>query len=374
MPPRPTRAPLSERGGSLRGVVDLATGRYPGFLFGTGVGAQLPVFHLHESSPACLVPRLQYLSDNGYRTVTTGAIAGLVLRGVHPGPRTVALCFDDAWASLWTVAAPLLRQFGFRAITFAIPGRIADAPGVRPTRDDGIDTQGGEDRSDVPFVTWPELRALAASGTIDVQSHTWSHSRVFTAPDVVDFVSPAWLDGPRLDRPRLHDDTLRFAGDGDLGAPLFPTRSRMADGYRWLDAPATRLRCMEHVHAAGGAAFFDRAAWRDELHALVRSGEGRFETEADREAAIAEELERSRAELAARAGAEVRHVCLPWGIGGAVARRAAQRLGFETMFSDRLFGRRVVSTGDDPMSLMRLPDRYIFCLPGRGRRFFLSVA
>jgi hypothetical protein len=354
-------------------MLDLATGRYPGFLFGTGVGAQLPVFHLHEATPDALTPRLRYLAENGYRTVTSEAIAALVHRGVHPGPRTVALCFDDAWASLWTVAAPLLRQFGLRAITFAIPGRIADAETVRPTRDDGVETNGGEDRTALPFVTWPELRALARSGTIDVQSHTWSHSAVFTAADVVGFVSPRWLDGPLLDRPRLSGEGLTFAGPDDLGAPLFPTRSRMADGYRWLEDANVRQRCVEHVRRHGGAAFFERPAWREELRALVPVGSGQFESEDAREAAIVEEFERGRAVLNEKLGADVRHVCLPWGIGGRLARRLAQRLGFSTMFRDRVFGRRVVAAGDDPLSLMRLHDRFIFCLPGRGRRFFVSA-
>jgi hypothetical protein len=33
-----------------------------------------------------------------------------------------------------------------------------------------------------------------------------------------------------------------------------------------------------------------------------------------------------------------------------------------------------VTHGDDPFSLMRLHDRFIFCLPGLGRRWFFSVA
>jgi peptidoglycan/xylan/chitin deacetylase (PgdA/CDA1 family) len=370
----PTRAPFSERGGSLRGLLDLATGRYPGFLFGTGVGAQLPVFHVHEASPASLLPRLQYLAENGYRTVTSDAIAALVRRGVHPGPRSVALCFDDAWASLWTVAAPLLRRFGFSAITYAIPGRIADADAVRPTIADGMDTRGDEDRSSLPFVTWPELRALAGSGVIDVQSHTWSHSAVFTADQIVGFVSPLSLEGSLLDRPRLHDDGLRFVTGDDLGAPLFPTRSRMADGHRYLESVGARQRCVEHVAHRGGVAFFDRPGWRNELSALARDSAGRFESDDEREAAVTEELERGRSELDARLGINVRHVCLPWGVGGNVARRAAMRLGFDTMCRDRLFGRRVVTHGDDAFSLMRLHDRFIFCLPGRGRRWFFSVA
>ena len=374
MPPHPTRAPFSERGGPLRGLLDLATFRYPGFLFGTGVGAQLPVFHLHEATPASLEPRLQYLADNGYTTVTTDAIESCVRRGVNPGPRAVALCFDDAWASLWTVAAPLLKRYGFTAIAFAIPGRIEEADAVRPTLADGAPTDGQEDRSRLPFVTWPELRALARSGVIDVQSHTWSHSAVFSADELVDFVSLTTLNSPLLDRPRLDGPQLRFVDEPDLGAPLFHTRSRMSDGYRWVEDAAARDRCVEHVRRHGGAAYFERPAWRDDLRAVLDGASGRFESDAEREAAVADEIDRARSDLKARAGIDARHVCLPWGIGGEVARRAAERLGVATMFCDRLLGRRIVAAGDDPLRLMRLHDRFIYCLPGRGRRFFFSVA
>src|SRR5712675_3481457 len=119
--------PFAERGGSLRGLLDVATGCYPSFLFGGSTRGVLPVFHFHDVTREWLEPRLQYLVDNGYRTVTSEEISSLVLRGVDPGPRAVALTFDDAWASVWTVATPLLRQHGLRAILFAIPGRVKEA-------------------------------------------------------------------------------------------------------------------------------------------------------------------------------------------------------------------------------------------------------
>ena len=153
-----SRVPFSERGGTLRGVLDLATGRYPSFLFGGSTGRLLPVFHLHEVPRAVLEPRLQFLAEHGYRTVTTDAIARLVRDGRHPGPFTVALCFDDARASLWTVAMPMLRKYNFCAITYAIPGRIVDANATRPTLDDG--GARGSERPAVRHVA----RAPRASG------------------------------------------------------------------------------------------------------------------------------------------------------------------------------------------------------------------
>ena len=147
---RQERVPFNERGGRLRGCLDAVSGRFPRFVFGGRVGADiLPVFHFHDEGRADLEPKLRYLAENGYRSVTSEDIAQFVAGRLSHEPRRVGLCFDDAWASLWTVAAPLLRAYGLTAIAYAIPGRIEDA----------------EARSNAtPFVTWSELRALHASG------------------------------------------------------------------------------------------------------------------------------------------------------------------------------------------------------------------
>jgi hypothetical protein len=355
----------------MRGLLDLVTGCYPSFLFGGPVSALLPVFHLHESDPAVLESRLAYAADNGYRTVTTDAIARFVLEGVHPGPRTVALCFDDCWATLWTVAGPLLRRYGMSAIGFAIPGRVTDAAGVRPTIEEQPESAVAADWSDVPFATWPELRSLQASGLIDIQSHTRSHSAIFAGPQIVDFVTPEFVRRPLLNRPRASAGLERpWLTPEDLGAPLHVQRSRMSDALRFLDDEAPRARCIRHVAESGGSGFFERPRWRAELTAIASGGRGRFETATDREHEILEELHEGRSMLEARLGTSVRHVCLPWGIAGHETHRALARTGHQLAFADRLFGRRAVAAGDNPHALMRLHERFLFCLPGRGRRWF----
>src|SRR6185369_11327649 len=110
----------------------------------------------------------------------------------------VALCFDDAWASLWTVAAPLLERYGLTAITYAIPARIEDAPACRP-----LVANAGVPGTDSPFVTWPELRALHASGVVDVQCHTETHSMVFCSTRLTGFVTPEYSRVPLLNRPQI---------------------------------------------------------------------------------------------------------------------------------------------------------------------------
>ena len=364
--------PFTERSGKVRNLVDAFTTIYPRFTFGGALGNILPVFHFHEVSAASLEARLLYLAENGYRTVTSEAISCFVHRAVHPGRRAVALCFDDAWASLWTVAAPLLRKYGFSAITFAIPGRITGENILRPTIEDGMVQPEMPDRSEQPFVTWLELRALHASGVIDVQCHTLSHSQVFCSSQTIGFVTPEYEKSSLLSRPLVSQgEDLSFLKPSDLGAPLYPQRSRMSDGLRFFEDVDVRNRCQAYVAAAGGKDFFIRPAWRKELGSLLKISAGVYESSARRDEAILEELVLGRRLLNERLNTDsVRHICFPWMTAGEAARQALKRAGFETAFSNRVFGLRAVKAGDHPYQLMRLSNDFIFCLPGSGRRFF----
>src|SRR4051794_784726 len=96
--------PFGETGGLVRGGVDLVCGRFPLFVFGASVGDLLPVFHFHDETRDDLEPKLRHLAENGYHTVNADEIGAFVAGNRTLGDRPVALCFDDAWASVWTTA------------------------------------------------------------------------------------------------------------------------------------------------------------------------------------------------------------------------------------------------------------------------------
>lgn len=354
-----TGAPFDERGGRLRGAIDLAAGRYPGFLFGLPPGRVLPVFHFHETTADAFEPVCRYLVENGYRTVVSDDAARFAREGKSPGDRSVMLAFDDAWSSLWLVVGPLLRKYDLRAVAYVIPARTVDADAVRPTIDDGPTDAERADRSSQPFCTWPELRALALSGRVDVQSHTWSHSMIFTGEKVVGAVGPDFAREPRLNRPRIDSGgSLEFLEPDRIGYPLFARRSRMSDGRRFFPDEEACARAEAFATQAKGAG-----------GAVVRIA-GTWETDDDRAAETEHELDRAREEIAVRVGLPVRHVCLPWGVSGQRTRAALERLGFVSAFANRWAGRFAVGAGDDPYYLKRLNGRLIFGLPGRGRKTF----
>jgi hypothetical protein len=351
----PRGTPFAERGGRLRGALDLAAGHYPGFLFGLAVGRLLPVFHFHEETAASLEPAFEYLVENGYRTVGADDLGRLVRDGRHPGPRTVMLAFDDAWASLWLVVAPLLDKYDLTAVSYAIPWRLREAGTLRP-RDGSQADPVLADRGPNPFITWQELRALSSSGRVDVQSHTWTHSMIFAGDRPLGIVDETFAGEDPLSRPRIErSGAPTFLGPDRRGAPLFARRSRMSEARRFFPDPDAWRAVEEHSRG------------------LTSPFPGRWESDGERRAAIEAELVNARDELSARLRTCVRHVCLPWGVTSSAAREALERLGFRTAFANRIRGRLAVAAGDDPFFLKRLHSRHIFALPGRGRRVLVTL-
>lgn len=368
------RIPLVERKTPVRGAVDLARGAYPRFVFGGDVSPHLlPAFHFHEVTRESLEPCLAYLRDNGYRTVTADIVARVVRGEIDPPPRSVALTFDDAWASAWTVATPLLKRYGMQAILFVAPGRVPPEPGlVRPTLDAPCGVPPDVDRSEIPFCTWPELRAMDAAGCWDIQSHSFAHALIFCDSRIDGFVTPDY-------RPHVHEapnvgsaTSPHFLSVRELGAPLHPTRSRLSDALRY-DDEELRAACLDLVRHEGGPAFFQRPDWAKQLIRLARKKRGRTETPAERNAAIREDLAAAREELRLRLGVEARHLCFPWTIAGSAAETIAAEVGYVSAYADSLGGLRAPHRGGNPYRIMRLKHQFIFHLPGRGRRSFWGL-
>lgn len=92
---------------------------------------------------------LQWLQDHGYTTVLPRQIAA----GEPLPSRAVLLTFDDGYASNYTLAYPLLQEFGAKAVI---------SPVVR----------GLDEGSDV-FLTWAQCREMVASGLVEIGSHTY---------------------------------------------------------------------------------------------------------------------------------------------------------------------------------------------------------
>ena len=364
---------------------DLVLGRYPAFVTGGELPrGDIPVFVFHGAEPESFSRKLAHLSDNGYVALSADEYAG-VIRGRREAPeRAVVLTFDDGRGSVWTVAAPLLRKHGLKAVVFLVPGRIASRPGPEaPTWDDVVAGRAeapavlGREDGEGALLSWEEIEALARTGLFDFQSHTFLHARVHTGPQLAGFVTPrSRLGYDAFDQPLLRDGERDLLGEqAPLGAPLLRSAPRTSEALRFYEDPDVRARCVAEVEALGGEGFFARSDWEARLRRLFGRSHvrGRFETAEERENAIRGELGESRRVIEEHTGRPVVHLCYPWHAAGPTAVRVAAETGYETAFGGKVTGVPITRPGGDLLNVARVGEDYVELLPGKGRATLAEV-
>lgn len=126
-------------------------------------------------TPDALERQIDRLLRRGWRATTfSDAVQGPRDR------RALAVTFDDAFATVRTHAAPVLRRFGIRATVF-VPTSFLDGAGTLSWH--GIDGWQRTPHSvELRAMTWEQLGELADYGW-EIGSHTHSHPRLTQLTD-----------------------------------------------------------------------------------------------------------------------------------------------------------------------------------------------
>src|SRR5262249_44346902 len=115
-----------------------------------------------------------------------------------------------------------------------------------------------------------EVLALQSSGVVDIQSHSTHHGVVFKSATPKGFATP---DGPfpingliplvqRLDA----GDTVSFRAEP--GTPLYEWGPALTVPRRFLEPLDVREKCVR-LAREGGADFFTRSDWQEQLRAVA---------------------------------------------------------------------------------------------------------
>lgn len=389
---------------------DLNSNRYPQFVYVPVEPHKLgvPVFTYHsigsQDTPDSISlsdfeNHLQYLSENGYRTLDSDEFYKYLTLGSAIPPKSVVLTFDDGRATLWTVAFPLLQKYNLKAVSFLNPNMMSES-GIRPNLND-FETKGRvplaellrADLSGIPAITWEEAKLMHDSGLVDFQSHTLSHTLVFCSPEIIDFISPYFQFGyQNCDVPVLHCKGADLANHKPaMGTPIYCNQPRLGGARRFFDDEDLRDTCVNYVEMHGGIDFFARPGWKPELFALVKTYKRehklneRFETESEQIEAMQHSLLHSKREIEEHLpGKAVRHLCFPWHRYCISALCLAKQAGYLSVFGDINSQKRypdwnspyrvqrVLPTnefGDDPYQITRIDarDNMILSLPGEKR-------
>jgi peptidoglycan/xylan/chitin deacetylase (PgdA/CDA1 family) len=98
--------------------------------------------------------QLDYLKDNGYRTITLGELYDFINYKRAVPLRSVVITIDDGYRSIYDIAYPLLKEYGFTATMFV----YTDFVGATSLA-----------------ASWDQLREMKAAG-FEIESHSVSHS------------------------------------------------------------------------------------------------------------------------------------------------------------------------------------------------------
>ena len=138
--------------------------------------------------------QLASLARRGFTTITFADYAAYLAGDMPLPPRPVILTFDDGYADNYTLALPLLRERGMKAVVFL----IGDARITTNVWD------AAEGEPPLPLLGREQIREMTAQG-IEFGSHTRSHAR---------------LAGLEPDRLRVEVAGSKRAVEERVGAPV----------------------------------------------------------------------------------------------------------------------------------------------------------
>jgi peptidoglycan/xylan/chitin deacetylase (PgdA/CDA1 family) len=353
---------LARAGRAARSLAGAMRTHYPGFLLGLPLrrGA-LPVFVYHEVEPSQFARDLEFLRRNRYRTLSLEEFVASGERKSGRSERGVLLTFDDARRNFYDTALPVLKEFDARATLFAPTYWMSAPPGpTDPER----------------FMSWEQLRASAASGLVDVQSHAHRHALVFSSRRVLDFANPRTLAQYDIyDWPMRNTSQGEELGRPPPGTPIYAATPLLSATRRFIEDPAVARACVECVMRSGGERFFERRDWLATLRGLheARAGHGRWADDNALRALVASELEVSRELFLRHLGYSPQYLAYPWMMGSPWSLELARRFGLQGVFGVALDFRRARSRLP-VRAYGRLKADWLRLLPGSGRASFLSIA
>ncbi len=104
---------------------------------------------------------LKHLKENGYETVTVNQILDFSKGKCDLPEKAIMITFDDGCETLYAYALPLLKEYGFTAVGFAV-GALADSY-----------TELNDHNLSYSCLDWSEIREMCDSGIVDIQSHSY---------------------------------------------------------------------------------------------------------------------------------------------------------------------------------------------------------
>jgi len=112
-----------------------------------------------------LIRHFTWLQENGYHPVSLQQIVDARAGRANLPEKAVLLTFDDGYKSVYTKVFPLLKLFNFPAVIAIVGEWIETPPGAQVAFGDNLLARD-------QFANWDDIRAMVASGLVEVASHS----------------------------------------------------------------------------------------------------------------------------------------------------------------------------------------------------------
>lgn len=251
----------------------------------------------------------------------------------------IVLTFDDGYLDNWVHVFPILQKYSIKATIFVSADFIDPSKSPRPTAA-GMALDKAAELQVAGFLNFAEMRAMEASGLVDIQSHAKTHTWWFCGDKVIDFWRPGLRQYPWMAWNARPDRKIYYMDESQealvpYGTPVYE-HGKALGVTRYLPAPEIQAELAEYVAQNGGAGFFERSSWLDELrtrHDLLSakySVSSRYESERERAARIYEELVESKRVLEEGLSKRVEFICWPGGGYDAATLDMARKAGYKS--------------------------------------------
>lgn len=266
---------------------------------------------------------LSWLRENRFESIVLEKVLNYVRGGKISVPeRPIAITLDDGTIENFTIAYPLLQEYGYTGTVFA------------PTANKYIKMSG---------MDW--WREVEDEGVLKIEGHSHTHALAFVNDHVHDFYI----------REKREREPIIKGLNAMPGGPIFEL------GYelvlkRFLPDTILMDMCVDYVGKQGGMTFFKKEHWREEMFSLIskyKGDRGRYETEEEKRERIREELEVSKPliENVIGKGKKVRFFAYPFGAYDSDLIEYLQDTGYIAAFTTHPGGN---VRGDNPYLLKRM--------------------
>ncbi len=106
--------------------------------------------------PAAFAAQMEFLAKHNYYVATLADFRAFLAGEKALPQRTALITIDDGYRSVYEIAYPILKKYGFPATLFLYTDFLGAADAL----------------------TWPQLREMTQSGLIEIQSHSKTHSNL----------------------------------------------------------------------------------------------------------------------------------------------------------------------------------------------------